>query len=412
MFFDDEELSRREFLKRAGVAGGAAAAGGVLGDMITPSPTRAAEMPERILIGWTPPDVTGVFKTATDYFERSAAEAREHGVPAHIITKSAPGHTAFGSQVAIIENFITMGVDAIAVSPIEVKVVKPALQKAAEAGIGVIVVNLLDPIEGLDADSYIGFDNRTAGRISGYALIDYLGGPGILGKNQTVSKPPVEKFLTEEWWTDEVYAGTDLSDLDIEANIAEIEGIAGGFFARKRHQGFWEDVVSNVPGINLVKKLAADWNREKGTNAAQDILTAHPEGTLDAIYAQSTEMGIGAMNACEGAGRLKTADEPVDGPGVAVFTNDGTPESLGYIREGKMIAETWHGFPEWGWFGTRMAVRAALGLDTKQKFDIKPRTEYQGNADQFYPDPALDIELYGYNSRWGSWEAIKQELKM
>ena len=27
---------------------------------------------EPIVIGWTPPDITGVFKTATDFFEKAA----------------------------------------------------------------------------------------------------------------------------------------------------------------------------------------------------------------------------------------------------------------------------------------------------------------------------------------------------
>lgn len=387
----------------------------ILAGLILTFPAMAQEdlSEKRILIGWTPPDITGVFKTATDFFERSAKAGRDSGINVHVISKAAAEHTAYGSQVSIIENFISMGVDAIAISPIEVEVIKPALNKAVEAGIPVIVVNLLEPIEGVEVESYIGFDNRVAGRISGYALVDYLGGPGFLGKNKTMDPPPANKFLSEEWWKNEVYGEGKLRELHIDANVAEIEGIAGGFFARKRHQGFWEDVVSKVSGIELVSTLAADWNREKATTAAQNILSANPEGTLDAIYAQSNEMGIGAMNAAEGADRLETVEDyPEDTPdesGVAIFTNDGTPESLEYIRDGKIVAETWHGFPEWGWFGTMMAARAALDLETKQIFDIQPRTEYIDNAEQFYPDPKLSAELYGYDSRWGSWEAIKEE---
>ena len=30
---------------------------------------------DKITIGWAPPDITGVFKTATDYFEQSAEDA-------------------------------------------------------------------------------------------------------------------------------------------------------------------------------------------------------------------------------------------------------------------------------------------------------------------------------------------------
>ena len=51
-----------------------------------------------------------------------------------------------------------------------------------------------------------------------------------------------------------------------------------------------------------------------------------------------------------------------NGKQVAVFTNDVTPESVARIGEGKIIAETTHGFADWGWFGTEFAVRLACGL--------------------------------------------------
>ncbi|MCX7668193.1 MAG: substrate-binding domain-containing protein, partial [Atribacterota bacterium] len=92
------------------------------------------KIPE-IVIGWTPPDITGVFKTATDFFEKAAEEARNHGIPVSIVTRAPASHTAFADQISIIEDFIQRKVNVIAISPIEVEVVKPALQKAKEAGI-------------------------------------------------------------------------------------------------------------------------------------------------------------------------------------------------------------------------------------------------------------------------------------
>jgi ribose transport system substrate-binding protein len=87
---------------------------------------------------------------------------------------------------------------------------------------------------------------------------------------------------------------------------------------------------------------------------------------------------------------LATTEEspPVKGK-VAVFTNDVTPESVARIKEGKLIAETHHGFAEWGWFGTQFAVQLACGQQVPKIQDIRPRTVWQGNADKFYPDIAL-----------------------
>lgn len=344
----------------------------------------------KITIGWTPPDITGVFKTATDFFEKAAADARNHGINVEVITRAPAAHTAFADQIAIIEDFIQRRVNVIAISPIEVEVVKPALQEAKKAGIPVIVVNLLEPIEGVDVDCYIGFDNTVAGTISAYAVVDYFGGPGVLGEGEKVDVSP-ETFLDLEFWqklyTPEVIA--NLKD-KVKATGAIIEGIAGGFFSTARLRGF-HAVIDQFPGIKIVTTLPADWNREKAIKVTEDILSANPPGTLDFIWAASNEMGLGAMLTCERLGRTE----------VKVFTNDGTPESVERIREGRLIAETWHGFPEWGWYGTKYAVMLALGLKDQvpQFVDIRPRTEWQGNADMFYPNPYLEPI---------DWEAIKK----
>lgn len=145
---------------------------------------------DQITIGWTPPDITGVFKTATDYFEKGAKDAVAHGIKVKVISQSPATHVAYSDQVAIIEDYIQRKVDVIAISPIEVEVVKPAIKKAAKAGIPVIIVNLLEPIAGVKVASYIGFDNTDAGRISAYALLDYFGGPGVLGKGKKIDIAP------------------------------------------------------------------------------------------------------------------------------------------------------------------------------------------------------------------------------
>jgi len=353
--------------------------------------------PEKITIGWTPPDITGVFKTATDYFEKSAEDASGHGIDVEVISQSPATHVAFADQVAIIEDYVERDVDVIAISPIEVEVIKPALKKANQKGIPVIIVNLLEPIAGVEVASYIGFDNTDAGRISAYSLLDYFGGPGVLGKGPKVDIAP-DTYLDLAWWKD-LYKDVDPKTANIRARVAIIEGIAGGFFSTARLNGFHE-VVDPFPGIDVVGTLPADWNREKGIKAAEDFLTANPPGTLDAIWAASNEMGLGAMLACEAEGRLEIAGRGDTGDQyVAVFTNDVTPESADRVAEGKMIAETHHGFPEWGWYGTEFAITLAIGGKVPYIFDIRPRTMYKDNARLFYLNPALE-EI--------DWETIKQ----
>ena len=342
-----------------------------------------------ITVGWTPPDITGVFKTATDFFEKSAKDAGASDIEVKVISQSPATHVAFADQVAIIEDYVQRKVDVIAISPIEVEVIKPAIKKANNAGIPVIIVNLLEPIQGVEVASYIGFDNTDAGRISAYSLLDYFGGPGILGTGEKIEVDP-NAYLDLAWWK-KIYEKVDPKSADIKARVAIIDGIAGGFFSTARLNGFHE-IVDPFPGIEIVGTLPADWNREKGIKAAEDFLTRNPGGTLDAIWAASNEMGLGAMLACERADRLEIVGKGgrIGDDKVAIFTNDVTPESANRIREGKMVAETHHGFPEWGWYGTEFAVTLALGGKVPYIFDIRPRTMYQQNADLFYPNPALE----------------------
>ncbi len=364
----------------------------------TPAPPEAARWEETIVIGWTPPDITGVFQTATDFFELAAADANAHGFNVEVISQSPATHIAFADQVAIIEDYIEREVDVIAISPIEVEVIKPAVERANELGIPVIIVNLLEPIEGLDIASYIGFDNTVAAEVTAYSLLDYFGGPGVLGTGEVVDIEPGQ-YLDYEFWTN-LYA--DLSDAekaDIVARGAIIEGVAGGFFSTARLNGF-HNVVDGYPNVEVVgAPCAADWNREKGIKCTEDTLEANPTD-LDFIWAASNEMGLGAMLASEPVGRLELAtDGPVVGDEkVAVFTNDVTPESVDRIAEGKIVAETTHGFADWGWFGTKFAVQVVCGLQVPETFDILPRIAFVDNARLFYPEPALpDID----------WEEIK-----
>lgn len=355
-----------------------------------------------IVIGWTPPDITGVFKTATNFFEAAAKDGNSHGFNIQIITQSPASHTAFADQVAIIEDYIQRKVDVIAISPIEVEVIKPVLAKANSEGIPVVIVNLLEPIAGADVASYIGFDNTVGAMVTAYAVLDYFGGPGVLGTGRKVEVAP-DEYLDLAFW-ENLYK--DLSPGEkaaIKATGAIIEGVAGGFFSTARVNGFHK-VVDPYPGIRIAGvPIAADWNREKGIKATEDILQANPSG-LDFIWAASNEMGLGAMLTCESAGRLQLAaeDHVLGGTKVAVFTNDVTPESVARIGEGKIIAETTHGFADWGWFGTEFAVRLATGLAVPKTFDIRPRIAYQRNATLFYPNPALPAI---------DWEGIKQQSK-
>jgi PAS domain S-box-containing protein len=190
------------------------------------------QLPQKIVIGWVQAVPTGVFQTATDFFKKAAAEAREHGINVEVITRIPATLGDFAGQAAIIEDYIQRQVNVIVLSTIEMEIVRQAIQKANQVGIPVIVVNQLEPIEGIEVACYIGFDNTVAGAISGYAVVDYLGGPGILGKGERVKVKSGED-LDLAWWQ-ALYKDVDPRALDVKGRVAIIEGISGGWRGENR----------------------------------------------------------------------------------------------------------------------------------------------------------------------------------
>jgi ABC-type sugar transport system substrate-binding protein/nitrogen-specific signal transduction histidine kinase len=173
--------------------------------------------------------------------------------------------------------------------------------------------------------------------------------------------------------------GKHLSSLWFEEDLPLLNKLIdwsrnSGFFSASRLNGF-RSVINPYPGIEIVGIYAADWNRQTAHNKTDELLKINPPGTLDVVWAASSEMALGVIDALEFAGRQQE---------VKVFSNDLTPETADYIRRGSIAAETYHGFAEWGWYGTQFAVMLALGQAVPQKFDIRPRTAYSGNVDCFY----------------------------
>lgn len=345
--------------------------------------------PVSITIGWSPPDITGVFKTATNFFNQSAKQANQHGFDVTVETRSPQTHTAYADQVGIVEDFVSQNVDVIAISPAEPEALEPAIKQANEAGIPVIMVNLLREQQGMDIASYIGFDNAEAAQVTAYSILDYFGGPGVLGTGEEVDVDEGTP-LDLEWWR-----GVYEQDVAVDdTGGVFIEGIAGTFFTRERTSGFRE-VIGNHDNVTmLAEPIAADWDREKGVRAMESYLSRFqpaPRGDLDFVWGESSEMAIGAATTLERANSLDTSGgstSPEDGT-ISVFSNDVTPETVSMIKNGKIVAETHHGFAEWGWFGTEFGVKVACGIDVPQFKNIQPRTVWEGNADRFYPNPQL-----------------------
>ena len=137
-------------------------------------------------------------------------------------------------QVENMREFIVQGVDAIAVAPIDIAGILPAVQESLEAGIP--VVGALGEIEGVP---YIGVDDVEYGRMSARLMLQAMAG------------------------------------VEGQKRIVMFRGTAGGSPDRRRMQGMTEVLEASGEDIDWVD-VTADWLPDKALTGFQDVLQRFP----------------------------------------------------------------------------------------------------------------------------------------
>jgi ribose transport system substrate-binding protein len=215
------------------------------------------------------PRVALVLKTLNSPFfidmERGAQEAAKR-LGVNLTVQAAEREVDVDKQMQIIENLIQTGVKVLLVTPSGSKEIVPAIAKANQAGIRVIVVDTrVDPQAAKDAgitvDSYIGSDNYEGGKIAGRYLVEATGG---------------------------------------KANVGVLEGIPGHETGDQRLRGF-KDAVKDAKGVKIVASQTANWERDQGFTVFQNMLEAHPE--IDAVFSANDMMALGAVEAIAAKGK-------------------------------------------------------------------------------------------------------------
>ncbi len=110
-------------------------------------------------------------------------------------------------------------------------------------------------------------------------------------------------------------------------NVAVITGRLGRGDAEAYQEGFHEGLTLRHSKLRIVASVSGDWLRQPAYNAAQDLITAHPD--LKAMYVENEDMAIGAINALQRAGKLKQ---------VTIVSSNGAPYGLVAIRAGQLAA--------------------------------------------------------------------------
>ena len=207
----------------------------------------------------------GVDSYQTTY-EKAFVAAAEANDKVETVVLDAGGDVA--RQIAQVEDLIQQEVDAIIIWPTNGEAVIPAVRKAHNAGIPVIVTNSNIAEEGFDfVKSFSGPDNITQGSRAAEIMCDKFKAMGI----------------------------------ESEAKIVQISGQPGYTTAIERAKGFEDRLPAVCPNVELVETQPGDWNREKSQKVMEAFLVKYDD--IDGVYAGDDNMGVGALNAAKAAGR-------------------------------------------------------------------------------------------------------------
>ncbi|SEN69151.1 monosaccharide ABC transporter substrate-binding protein, CUT2 family (TC 3.A.1.2.-) [Palleronia salina] len=207
----------------------------------------------------------GVDSYQTTY-EQAFIAAAEENENVETVVLDAGGDVA--RQIAQMEDLIQQDVDAIIIWPTNGEAVIPAVRKAAQADIPVIVTNSNIAEQGFDfVASFSGPDNITQGARSAEIMCDKFKEEGIEG----------------------------------EARVVQISGQPGYTTAIERAKGFEDRLPEVCPDVTLVETQPGDWNREKSQQVMEAFLVKYDD--IDGVYAGDDNMGVGALNAAKAAGR-------------------------------------------------------------------------------------------------------------
>lgn len=157
-----------------------------------------------------------------------------------------------------IDSLVAMDVDLLIVSPNESESVKPAIERAYDKGIPVVMFDRR--INSRKYTAYIGSDNFRMGYDLGIYISEKLKGHG---------------------------------------RVAEILGLKDSSPASERHKGFVKALAKN-PGINLVDKQYAAWDEKSAMEAMRKILSKTRD--IDYVFAQNDRMAYGVYQVLKSNG--------------------------------------------------------------------------------------------------------------
>ena len=210
-------------------------------------------------------------------------------------------------QMSQIDDVVVKKPDAIVFTPVDYKAMTPGVAKMNAANIP--VVNITDRAEKGSFITFIGSNDYQLGLQTGRYLLKALGGKG---------------------------------------NIVILEGVRGVITNQDRMRGF-NDALKEFPNAKLLASQTGNYQRLQALQVMENLMQSYPQ--IDGVMAANDAMGMGALEALEGAKRT-----------ALVVSINGTKEAIEAVKAGKLLATgDYHGFSQ-----GCLSVMAALRYLRKQ----------------------------------------------
>jgi ABC-type sugar transport system substrate-binding protein len=289
---------------------------------------------EQITLGFAQVGAESGWRTAnTKSIQDSAKEAG-------IELKFSDAQQKQENQIKAIRSFIQQKVDVIAFSPVIESGWDAVLNEAKRAQIPVILTDRA--VDSKDTSLYETF----------------LGSDFIK-----------EGHLTGQWVMEE------FKDHPGPVNIAELQGTTGSAPAIDRKEGFTAEISAD-PKYKIVESQTGEFTRAKGKEVMEAFLKSGEK--IDLLFAHNDDMGLGAIEAIEGAG-LKPGED------IKIVTIDAVRDGMKALADGKInfIAEC---NPLLGPQLMDLVEQVAAGDEVPPRVETEETTFTQAEAKEALPD--------------------------
>jgi len=216
---------------------------------------------------------------------------QDSAAAAGVNLKFSDGQQKQENQIKAIRSYIQQKVDVIAFSPVVTTGWDTVLQEAKRANIPVILTDrAVDTPDQTLYKTFLGSDFVAEGKKAG----DWL-----VAQEKTASGP---------------------------VNIVQLEGTTGSAPAIDRTKGFAAAIAAN-PNLKVVASQTGDFTRSGGKQGMEAFLKSQPK--IDVLYAQNDDMGLGAIEAIQAAGK-------VPGKDIKIITVDAVKDGMQALADGKI----------------------------------------------------------------------------